>query len=242
MARASVTNHRMPTGPRVRRGYFECRFGQLHMHNAIPPGGGFDEGTALLCLHPVPRSARMFRAFLPLAGVDRSVYAPDLPGCGESDPPPGRPTVGDYVAAIGDFLDAMRFKQIDVLGYHAGSLLAAELAVARPKQVRRVVMVGVPLPTQAEREALERTVRASIPPGESAQFVTDLCWPPADSLDRVTQPVRVLRLKDELWELTPRVRERLTRASIVELPELGSDAFDAAPAKILEAIRDFIQG
>ena len=24
--------------PRVRRGYFECRYGQLHVHNAIPAG------------------------------------------------------------------------------------------------------------------------------------------------------------------------------------------------------------
>ena len=45
-----------PVVPRVRRGYFESRYGQLHVHNASPPGGGFDEGTSLLCLHATPRS------------------------------------------------------------------------------------------------------------------------------------------------------------------------------------------
>src|SRR5262245_1370967 len=130
MAKAGMTNRSTSAEPRVRRGYFECRYGQLHVHNAIPPGGGFDEGTPLLCLHPAAMSGRVFQRFLATIGRDRSVYAPDLPGCGESDAPAGRGTAVDYSAAIGDFLDSMRFRQIDVLGYHAGSLVAIELAIA----------------------------------------------------------------------------------------------------------------
>src|ERR1700761_4980199 len=139
-----------PVVPRVRRGYFECRYGQLHVHNAIPPGGGFDEGTSLLCLHAPPRSAGSVLPLLQLMGMDRSVYAPDLPGFGHSDPPPVRPAIADYAGAMGDFCTTMRFRQIDVVGYQTGALVAAELALALPTVVRRVVLMGGAGPDGAE--------------------------------------------------------------------------------------------
>ncbi len=170
MAKGTVTN-RTAAEPRVRRGYFESRFGQLHVHNAIPPGGGFEEGTPLLCIHQTSGTGRVFERFLALAGRDRSVYAPDLPGFGESDPPPTRPTIADYAGAIGDFLDTMRFRQIDILGYQAGTLIASELAIARPKQIRRAVMVSVPVLNDSERDASRRG--SSAPSEDGAHLLAE---------------------------------------------------------------------
>jgi pimeloyl-ACP methyl ester carboxylesterase len=145
MPKASAHRTAATAQPRVRRGYFECRYGQLHVHNSIPSGGGFEEGTPLLCLHPSFLSGRIFVRFLAVAGTHRSVFAPDLPGFGESDPPPAGAGVPEHAAAIGDFLDTMRLRQIDLLGYRFGALVAAELAATRTGQVRRLVLVSPPL-------------------------------------------------------------------------------------------------
>jgi pimeloyl-ACP methyl ester carboxylesterase len=142
--------------PRVRKAYVECRFGQLHVTTAFPVGGGFDERATLVCVHRGLASSRVFRPFIGEIGRDRSVYAPDLPGCGESDPTPPRPTIEQYAGALADFLDQMRFRQVDVLGQHAGALIAAELAIARPGVVRRVMLVGVPALSQEERTTFAR--------------------------------------------------------------------------------------
>jgi pimeloyl-ACP methyl ester carboxylesterase len=126
--------------PRVRRAYFDCRFGQLHTHYAIPAGGGFDEATTLLCIPGTPGLGRFFRPLLIPLGRDRSVYAPDLPGCGESDPPPAPLDAANAAAALGDFMDSMHFRQIDLLAHDSGVNIALALAAQRPTQVGRVVL------------------------------------------------------------------------------------------------------
>jgi pimeloyl-ACP methyl ester carboxylesterase len=95
----------------------------------------------------------VFRGLLSDLGRDRSVYAPDLPGYGESDAPETAPSVADHAAAVEDLLDSLRLRHVDVLGYQTGSLVAVELALARPEQVRRVLLAGVPAFEARDREA-----------------------------------------------------------------------------------------
>ena len=280
MVKGTVSSRYVEAKPRVRRGYFESRYGQLHVQNAIPPGGGFEEGTPLLCLHKSPLSGRMFVRFLALAGRDRSVYAPDLPGFGDSDAPPSRPAIVDYAAAIGDFLETMRFRQIDVLGYHAGALIAAELAITRPKQVRRVVLVSLPLLTEAEREAAKlvppsmqaspdgahlaaewQRVADAYGPRPPLELVTQafveklrnglhpawlsyaaLQYPLRERLTLITQPVLLMRPRDELWDATARAREVLLKARSLDLAEQGPALFETAPELVADGIREFLRG
>jgi pimeloyl-ACP methyl ester carboxylesterase len=129
-----------PSEPRVRRAYFDCRFGQLHVHYAIPAGGGFDEATALLCIAGSPGSGRFFRPLLAPLGRDRCVYAPDLPGCAESDPAPPHATSADLAAAMGDLLDSMHLRNIDLLAHESGVAIALALAQQRPGDIGRVVL------------------------------------------------------------------------------------------------------
>jgi pimeloyl-ACP methyl ester carboxylesterase len=142
-----------PVTVHLRKMYVDCRYGQLHVHTAFPSSGGFDELTPLVCIHPGPLSGRVFRPLLGDLGKDRSVYAPDLPGHGESDAPDSPPSMAEYAAAVGDLIDSLRLRQVDLLGWQGGSLAAVELALARPQQVRRVVLASVPVFDAREREA-----------------------------------------------------------------------------------------
>ncbi len=126
---------------RTRRAYFDCRYGQLHVRTAFPTTGGFGEQVTLFCLHPAAGSSRVFARFLPLIADARSVYAPDLPGCGESDGP-GSGGFAEAAAAIADLAEQLRLRQIDVLGLHDGAAVAIELALAKPALVRRAVLIG----------------------------------------------------------------------------------------------------
>lgn len=124
----------------LRRAYLECRYGQLHVRTAFPSTGGFDEHAPLVLLHDCPRSSREFVPFLPVIATDRSIYAPDAPGYGSSDAPRNAPAIADYAAAIGDFLDNLRLRHVDVLGHGTGAAIAAELALQRPAAVRKVIL------------------------------------------------------------------------------------------------------
>jgi pimeloyl-ACP methyl ester carboxylesterase len=160
---------------RTRRAYFDCRFGQLHVRTAFPTTGGFDEQVTLFCLHAAPGSSRMFARFLPEIADVRSVYAPDLPGLGESDPSPTA-GVADASSAVSDLANDLRLRQIDLLGVRSGAEVALELAAARPDLVRRLVLVDVSPVGRApvKQPALLMRVRPDAADGGTAKLKTAL--------------------------------------------------------------------
>jgi pimeloyl-ACP methyl ester carboxylesterase len=194
--------------------YVDCRFGQLHLHTAFPSSGGFDELTPLVCVPPLSKSGRVFRPLLKDLGRDRSAYAPDLPGCGESDAPHQAAEIADQAGAVLDLLDSLRLRQVDVLGYQGGSAAAIELAIARPEQVRRVVLLGVP--------------------------ASDASFQAGERLPLLRQPVMVLRPRDETWESTGRTEGLLRDARRIELPNVGGNVLEAATEELTGYLREFL--
>jgi pimeloyl-ACP methyl ester carboxylesterase len=134
--------------PRLRRAYYECRYGQLHLHNAIPGGGGFDELTPVICLHDAGETGAVFLPMLPALGAQRSVYALDLPGAGGSDPAPGVAPLDAAVHVAGDFLDNMRIRSVDLIARGAAAAAALQLLEQRGAAVRRVLLLGAPAGTR----------------------------------------------------------------------------------------------
>ncbi|MFN2098483.1 alpha/beta fold hydrolase [Altererythrobacter sp. MF3-039] len=131
-----------PAPQGITRRYIRGAFGQIHLRVAMPDP---EKITAppLVALHQTALSGRMFDHFLPVMARDRMVIAPDTPGYGESDRPAERPPLEAYGDAILDALLREYGGPFDLLGYHTGAAIAADLA-ARRDMVRKTVLVSMP--------------------------------------------------------------------------------------------------
>lgn len=222
----------MPTTVHIRRSYAECRYGQLHEATAYPSGGGFDERVPLICLHPTSSSNAYFAPLLPELGRDRSVYALDLPGYGNSDAPAGEFSASDLAAPIGDFIDSLRLRSVDIIGVQLGALAAVELAAARPQQIRRVVLASVPHFTPQEAKSQEWTTLPALPLADGSHLLKD--W------QRLQQSrganLSPEQLTAELAEvLRSRRRAALSLHAMLEFPTQKRLALLRQPGLILKA-------
>lgn len=129
---------REPRRANLRRAYFDCRHGQLHVRTGFPGGGGFDEGITALLLHDTAGSSRDWAAWLPVLGQERSLYAPDFPGHGESDGTTGLETATE---AVLDLCADLRLRQVLLLVHGSGAAVAQRVASAREGLVRGIVEV-----------------------------------------------------------------------------------------------------
>lgn len=110
---------------------------------------GDPQGTPVLWLHGTPDSRRGRHpddSLATAAGV--RLLAVDRPGCGRSDPHPGRTlaTVADDLAAVADHLG---IDDVGVLAWSAGAPYAVALAARHPGRIRAVVLAAPLVPISA---------------------------------------------------------------------------------------------
>lgn len=130
----------------TKRMFIEGDYGQIHLRVATPDHHQASH-PPLFCLHMSPKSGRIFARFMEAMAIDRMVIAPDYPGYGESDAPPAEPhvTIEDYARNVWLVAKALDLGTIDILGYHTGSLVAAEMTIQSPECVNRIVMISAPV-------------------------------------------------------------------------------------------------
>lgn len=119
----------------IRKAYVETPDGQIHRRSL---GAG---DATLVCLHPAPYSGAYFETVMPLMAGGRTVIAPDYPGYGGSYRLHEPPAIGDYADAM---LAAHDDQPVDLLGFHSGCLVAAEMALRAPARVRRLLLIDIP--------------------------------------------------------------------------------------------------
>jgi len=99
-------------------------------------------GPPLVLLHGVGASRAIWRRVTPALAEDHHVIAADLPGFGESSPPPDGFALDTAAAALADALAERAGEPFDLLGNSLGGAVALELAVSRPDLVRRLVLAA----------------------------------------------------------------------------------------------------
>ena len=134
----------------IKRTYVSGPYGEIHVRIS-QPAAPTRPGVALF--HQSPNSGQIFRLFQPRLALDRVTIAPDTPGFGASDPPDEAPEIDDYATALRGTLGLAGHPPFDLIGYHTGAMIACDLARRFPEEVRRLVLVGIPLFNDAEREA-----------------------------------------------------------------------------------------
>lgn len=137
----------MTQTPVISRAYTTCRYGQMHYRIAGEASGGH---VPIVLLHQNPSSGYEYEALIRELAQDRLVVAFDTPGYGMSDAPPAPPGMAGYAAAFSDGLDALASAgvldgMVDLYGFHTGTLLSCELAIARPDRVRALGLTGIPM-------------------------------------------------------------------------------------------------
>ncbi len=99
------------------------------------------EGPPLVLLHALGESALDWRWVLPDLASNHHVYAPDLPGFGDSAKPAADYSPAFFARFAGAFLDALEVEHAAVAGNSLGGLAALRLALSEPSRVTALVLV-----------------------------------------------------------------------------------------------------
>jgi len=98
-------------------------------------------GAPLLVLPPELAPSQWF-PYLDALATRFQVLAPDHPGFGNSERPDWLDGIDDLVIHYADLLDLLGLERVSIVGTSLGGWIAAELAVAQPQRIERLVLVG----------------------------------------------------------------------------------------------------
>lgn len=126
---------------------------------AAPPAAG---SPAVLLVHGLGMSARYLLPTLRRLAPDAEVWAPDLPGFGDSDHPRRALSLPELADALAAWMDAVGLSRAAMLGNSLGCQVIGHLALQHPDRVTRAVLVG---PT--------RDPRAHGPVGQAVRLLRD---------------------------------------------------------------------
>lgn len=111
------------------------------------------EGPPILFIHGLSGSWPNWLEQLPVFAADHRVIAMDLPGFGHSPMPDEPITISAYARIVDGLLEALGVSAVTLVGNSMGGFVSAELAIAFPERVERLVLVsGAGISTHRHRD------------------------------------------------------------------------------------------
>ena len=102
---------------------------------------GEGEDPPVVLIHGLGGQWRNWLENIPALAQERRVVAPDLPGFGNSEMPAHEVSVSGYARVVAELCEHLGLSPVAAVGNSMGGFVAAELAVAFPEHVARLVLV-----------------------------------------------------------------------------------------------------
>jgi len=155
--------------PAIEKGYAAIAEGQLHFRRA---SGHDQHAMPLVLLHASPASSRSLVPIMERINGGRDLIAFDTPCNGQSCAPQiDEPEIGDFADMLNRACDTMGLDEIAIYATHTGAHVAAAWASLHPARVKAVMLDGVALLDQAQRDdMLAHYTPVKAPDDSGSQF------------------------------------------------------------------------
>jgi 2-hydroxy-6-oxonona-2,4-dienedioate hydrolase len=114
----------------------------LSIHAGVSADPAPAGAPPVVLVHGLVISSRYMVPTAELLAIDYPVYAPDLPGYGESDKPDHLLNLPELADALCRWMDAMGLERATLLGNSMGCQKIVEFAVRHPDRIDRAILQG----------------------------------------------------------------------------------------------------
>lgn len=150
---------------------------------------GNPDGKPTLLIHGYTDNSRSWSLLAPYL-KDRHLFAIDLRGHGKSAAPECCYGISDFASDAAQFVDALEFQKMDVIGHSLGSMTAQMLAARYPDKVGKIVLISSTVVAGGGPGSWlwDNVMPLKAPIDPNSQFMKDWYWNPnpvdADYIDR----------------------------------------------------------
>lgn len=200
-------------------------------------------GFPLILLHGNGEDHHIFDKLGKLLKEDYTVYAIDSRNHGESS------KTDDYSYAsmakdLKEFIKILKLKEVSIVGFSDGAIIALTLAIDNPKLFRKMVLLGVNLQPSDFKEEYIKELLGEYKKTENPLLKLMLEQPNIElkQLRNVTTPTLIVAAEYDLFkpELYSSMVKTLPNAELIIMPGHNHDSYVIGQDILYSHLRDFL--